>query len=302
MNNGSAFHELVAAHPPCDASKHSSADRNAAQRCKVLLSVDDAYAGILATLERFELLDNTYVLVTSDHGFNLGNHMLSSGKFLPYDHALHIPMLFMGPGIAPNSTLDVLGTQVDLAPTILGLAGIDTPDYMDGRSVASLLVDKHGGSAVHSSTRASPATRTSICFEYYNQGRWPRWPHTALDDWSNTYVGIHFRDSSESWKFAVFDAYGKQSNFSSPYVYQLFDLASDPFELHNVCGDVLQRRPELVAMLNETTYAWFACKGTECPWRLLAHNLSLLKGGTRFLWCPGRPVGCNSRTRVCCLQ
>ena len=42
-------------------------------------------------------LDNTFVLVTSDHGYNLGNHMLATAKMQAYDHALRIPMIFAGP-------------------------------------------------------------------------------------------------------------------------------------------------------------------------------------------------------------
>ena len=66
-------------------------------------------------------LEHTYILVTSDHGYNLGQHMLPSNKFLLYEHSLRIPMLFMGPGIAAGSSIDFLGTQVDLAPTILSM-------------------------------------------------------------------------------------------------------------------------------------------------------------------------------------
>jgi len=67
-------------------------------------------------------LDNTYALLSSDHGYNLGHHMLPSNKFLLYDHSLRIPMVIMGPGITPNSSNAFLGTQVDLAPTMLGSA------------------------------------------------------------------------------------------------------------------------------------------------------------------------------------
>ena len=72
-------------------------------------------------------------------GYNLGNHMLASAKMQPYDHSLRIPMLFAGPGIKRGSQLDWLGTQVDLAPTILALAGIPTPSDMDGRSIVPLV-------------------------------------------------------------------------------------------------------------------------------------------------------------------
>jgi arylsulfatase A-like enzyme len=67
--------------------------------------------------------------------------MLISAKMLFYEHSLRIPMVFMGPGIRQNSSFDEwLGTQVDLAPSVLALAGIDAPAWMDGRSVIPLLV------------------------------------------------------------------------------------------------------------------------------------------------------------------
>jgi hypothetical protein len=101
--------------------------------------------------------------------------MLPSNKFLLYEHSLRIPMLFMGPGIKPGSSIDFLGTrewrhnhapplcdgpcmflwlsdhltcgrplviaqEVDLAPTILSMAGITPPAIMDGMSVLPLLV------------------------------------------------------------------------------------------------------------------------------------------------------------------
>merc|ERR1719445_514954 len=119
------FNELTSCQPHFNAADANSIDTLAQKRCKALLSVDDTYAGIMKVLEELDALKNTYILVTSDHGYNLGHHMLPSNKFLLYEHSLRIPMVFMGPGIKPNSTLSFLGTQVDLAPSILGLADIN---------------------------------------------------------------------------------------------------------------------------------------------------------------------------------
>ena len=71
--------------------------------------------------------------------YNLGHHRIPTNKFLLYDHALRIPMVVRGPGVkAGNSS--VLGTNVDYAPTFLGMAGIPTPATMDGRSIMAQLV------------------------------------------------------------------------------------------------------------------------------------------------------------------
>jgi hypothetical protein len=70
---------------------------------------------------------------------NLGHHRIPSNKFLLFEHAVRIPALVSGPGIAPGNN-SVLGTNVDYAPTFLGMAGIDTPPFMDGRSLLPQLV------------------------------------------------------------------------------------------------------------------------------------------------------------------
>ena len=99
-----------------------------------------------------------------------------------YDHSLRIPMLFAGPGIKRNSQLEWLGTQVDIAPTILGLAGIPTPSDMDGRSIVPLLVSHVVAETQHETLPGSvkrtlarydsdrPMTRDASFHTYYNQG------------------------------------------------------------------------------------------------------------------------------------
>ena len=114
---------------------------SAQHRCQSLLSVDDTYAQLIRAVEDMGQLHRTYTIVSSDHGYNLGQHMLVTAKMQIYEHSLRIPTLFMGPGIAKGSTFDFLGTQVDYAPTILAMADIPTPAYMDGTDILPLLVD-----------------------------------------------------------------------------------------------------------------------------------------------------------------
>jgi arylsulfatase A-like enzyme len=58
----------VSCQPHFDEKDKGNIDALAAKRCKALLSVDDAYAGILDALDELKVADKTYVLVTSDHG------------------------------------------------------------------------------------------------------------------------------------------------------------------------------------------------------------------------------------------
>ena len=81
-------------------------------------------------------------LCAADHGYNLGEHRLPSCKLNVYDHDTRIPMVIKGPGISPSLKFDYIGSNVDLAPTFLGLAGADfLAQHMDGRSIVPLLVN-----------------------------------------------------------------------------------------------------------------------------------------------------------------
>ena len=268
---GTDFHELVSCQPHFDDEDEQAIDKLARKRCQTLLSVDDSYVGILNAVEEMGQLDNTYVLITSDHGYNLGHHMLPSNKFLTYEHSSRIPMLFAGPGIKANSTTDFLGTQVDLAPTMLGLAGLDTPAYMDGRSLVPLLVEEEGGlpGSVrrHLARNPAPPVRDAQFLEYYNQGPWEWNTRHPLDDWSNTYIGVRYKAQGKLLKYAIYDPYGKQNGFSKPQMWELFDLVADPYELKNIYNSTMATTEgrALVAMLEKRTREYYACAGSTCP-------------------------------------
>merc|ERR1712159_19115 len=88
-----------------------------------LLSVDDLVQDVVTKLTDEGVIDNTYLLFTSDHGFRLGQFRMPEGKWNSYENDLRIPMVIRGPGITKNSTFDYLASNVDTMPTILGLAG-----------------------------------------------------------------------------------------------------------------------------------------------------------------------------------
>ena len=106
-----------------------------------LRSVDDGVKGVIDTLGLMGRLRNTYVLFTSDNGFFFGEHRLIGGKFLAYEPATHLPFLIRGPGIKPDSSTGELAANVDIAPTILELAGVEADKSVDGRSLAPFLHD-----------------------------------------------------------------------------------------------------------------------------------------------------------------
>ncbi|HEC44108.1 MAG TPA: DUF4976 domain-containing protein [Bacteroides sp.] len=100
-------------------------------------SLDRSVENIMRTLQDLDLDKNTVVIFLSDHGCLWGEHGLG-GKWLLYEESIRTPIIISGPGI-PDSRqgikLDNLALNIDIAPTILDMAGIPIPDEMDGMSL-----------------------------------------------------------------------------------------------------------------------------------------------------------------------
>ena len=78
---------------------------------EAMRAVDDGVGQLIAALRRTGRLANTYVLFTTDNGFFTGEHRIERGKFLPYEPALHLPLLIRGPGIRPGSKTSELALE-----------------------------------------------------------------------------------------------------------------------------------------------------------------------------------------------
>ena len=135
-------HWLVAQQSPTRADEVARSDAHFANRWACLLSVDDLVGSLMAVVEDHNATDNTFFFLSSDHGFHFHTLRLGMGKWNAYDSDLRVPMLVAGPGIGAGVTLpQVVGSHVDLAPTLLELAGIEEkPTWMDGRSIARQLL------------------------------------------------------------------------------------------------------------------------------------------------------------------
>jgi len=106
-----------------------------------LRAVDDGVKEIVDTLGQLHRLRNTYILFISDNGFFFGEHRLLGGKFLAYEPATHLPFLIRGPGVKQDSSTGELAANIDIAPTILQLAGVEADKSIDGRSLVPFLRD-----------------------------------------------------------------------------------------------------------------------------------------------------------------
>lgn len=108
-------------------------------RWRTLLSVDDLIEKVHQALDMNSLLDNTYIILTSDHGYHLGQFGMPLDKRLPYEFDIRVPFWISGPNISANQTVDTPVLSIDIAPTLLDIAGLPSAQNMDGLSILSLV-------------------------------------------------------------------------------------------------------------------------------------------------------------------
>ena len=196
-----------------------------------LLSVEDAMAALMKTLEVSGEAANTYIFLTSDNGWMRGEHRIPAEKYVPYEESIRVPMIVIGPGIASGRRLDQPVGLVDLAPTLLDLAGAskDQLTPLDGRSLAGLL---------RSPEPLKIPWRESILIEHFGGG-------------------APFRVRSYSGIRSTNDVYVEYISGEKEH----YDLGKDPYQMHNDAG---QLPPEALARFSARVAALKTCAGEAC--------------------------------------
>jgi N-acetylglucosamine-6-sulfatase len=171
---------------------------------RTLIALDDSVGSVRATLDELGLASSTYVLFLSDNGFFLGEHRLGD-KRLAYEESIRIPFVFGGGGLPPRQARG-MALNIDVAPTLLELAGVAVPPEMQGRSLVRLL---HGEAS---------SVRESFLYEYDMERVLPVVPRI-----------LAIRTVQQ--KLVTYPAH--------PGEEELYDLVTDPHEMTN-----LAMRPE----------------------------------------------------------
>jgi arylsulfatase A-like enzyme len=167
-------------------------------RC--ILSVDENVGRILNYLDQHGLADNTVVVYTSDQGFFLGEHGLFDKRYM-YEESLRAPLLIRYPDrIEPGGICHELVQNLDIAPTILELAGAEIPDDMQGQSLGPLFESPVNGD-----------WRDAVYYQFYESG-WGVPQHYGVR--TKSHKLIHFLSEPDNW--------------------ELYDLDNDPGELVNL--------------------------------------------------------------------
>jgi uncharacterized sulfatase len=120
--------------------------------------VDSQVARVLAKLDELHLDENTIIVLTGDHGYQLGEHGLWAKQTL-FEGANHVPLIIAAPGVKPGARSG-LAEQVDIYPTLCDLAGLPKPKHLQGRSLKPTLDDSSAkGKQVAISTMIAPHTK-----------------------------------------------------------------------------------------------------------------------------------------------
>ncbi|KAJ5655250.1 sulfatase [Penicillium longicatenatum] len=105
------------------------------RRIQTLQAVDELVESIILRLEQSNLLENTFVIFTTDNGFHISQHRLLPGKSCAIVEDIHIPFIIRGPGVLKRNIVDLVTTHTDLAPTFLKMAGADMRENFDGQAI-----------------------------------------------------------------------------------------------------------------------------------------------------------------------
>jgi arylsulfatase A-like enzyme len=196
-----------------------------------LLAVEDAMEELLKTLAQTGALSNTYIILTSDNGWMRGEHRIPAEKYAPYEESIRVPLVVRGPGVPAGVSVNRVAGLVDLAPTLLELAGAPRAalDAGDGRSLLPLL---------HAADPAKVPWRESILIEHFGGGA----PFRV-----RSYAGIR----SEK------DVYIEYVSGEREY----YDLARDPYEMENRAASL---PPALLSKLSARVAALKTCAASSC--------------------------------------
>lgn len=124
---------------PLPADILASIDVSYRKRWQSLLAVDEMVESIVNMLDNRKLLTNTYIIYTSDNGYHMGQFGLPYDKRQPYETDIRVPFLMTGPTIPPKTLVSSPVTLIDIAPTVLELAGLQVPAQTDGASILNKL-------------------------------------------------------------------------------------------------------------------------------------------------------------------
>ncbi|GAB7362532.1 hypothetical protein MBLNU230_g2851t1 [Neophaeotheca triangularis] len=239
------------------------ADFNFRERIRSLQGVDEIMHDMMEMLEARGELENTYFVFTTDNGYHLGQHRMTSGKATPYAEDTNLPFAVRGPGIPKGKVSVDPGTHVDLAPTFLEIAGLDKtqwPAFLDGRS----LLNQWHGKTVNNHVEDERVAVEVVNIEFWGGNHFEGPPFQT--NTGNSYKTVRIVDQEASWYFA------KWCNGTVDT--ELYNTKDDPYELTNLAINATAATQRTLDRLNALLLVTKSCAEGSCrqPWALFQPN------------------------------
>ncbi|KAH7231026.1 alkaline-phosphatase-like protein [Fusarium tricinctum] len=260
----------VAQHPRLNQTYIDYGDDFFRLRLESLQAVDEMVDKIVKELESLDIMDNTYIIYTSDNGYHIGQHRLPPGKECGFEEDINVPLLIRGPGVPKGVVSNVMTSHTDLAPSIFRMAGIKPRPEFDGLAVP-LTEDEL--------KRATQRRAEHVGIEFWG---------LAIDEGIdsevmsalNTYKGIRLHSKDYNLYYAV----------HCTNEHELYDMAVDPYQINNLLPSgknstgmpiasnadssvKINNKPllSIVSRLDAIMMVMKSCKGRTCtePWKVL---------------------------------
>ncbi|OAL37280.1 hypothetical protein AYO20_03456 [Fonsecaea nubica] len=240
-------------------------------RLQALQAVDEMIPPIIDRLTKYGLLDNTYVIYTSDNGYHMGNHRLQPGKYCAYEEDVNIPFCIRGPSVPRGKTVNLVTTHTDIAPTLFQLAGIPLRSDFDGLPMP--VTDDA------QKIRRNVPTLDHTMVEYWGTGGFEG--AFGLQGVNGSFT--QFPNNTYKSMRVITDEYNLQYTVWCTNEHELYDMTRDPSQMNNLLGPnesvnaTLLDRPldrplsQVQPRLDALLMVLKACKGIECthPWKIL---------------------------------
>ncbi|WP_146395395.1 sulfatase-like hydrolase/transferase [Planctomycetes bacterium CA13] len=232
------------------------------RQMQCLTGVDRLVGSLREKLRQLDLDQNTILIYASDHGLFMGEHGLG-GKSLCYEKTTHVPMLIYNPTQKTGFRSDALVQTIDIAPTILSLAGVGIPEAMQGKDIAAFangrqpkvrdyLYTENLWSTVFGNPRCEAVqTEEWKYIRYYKNENLSAVQKTKLAKEFKIPLRVMLYEVHES-QFAVYRSFVEDPVSGEKPVYEeLYHLAEDPNEVHNLINE-----PGHQTTLDELRAAW----------------------------------------------
>ncbi|GAP82336.2 putative arylsulfatase [Rosellinia necatrix] len=233
-----------------------------AQRLRTLQSVDELVDSVVHRLDKLGILDNTYLIYSTDNGYHIGQHRLQPSKQCSFEEDINIPLIIRGPGVPKGFITDIVTTHTDLAPTLLQIAGAPIRDDFDGLAI--------------------PLTQADL-----NQARDERHEHVTVEHWGfasnegqvlDWYPRLHMNNTYKAMR-VIGKSYNLLYQVWCNNEHELYDLTVDPGQMTNLLHPdedssvTLLGLPlyKVVQRLDSLLFVLKSCRAQTCirPWPAL---------------------------------